>query len=59
MSVVLPFPGKGDDAEEAWAVHQALLLAEARDPSLADNARWRRVRSSAYQDFEATLQGSQ
>jgi hypothetical protein len=39
-------------ADWAYAVHQALVKAEAGDPSLKDNPRWRRLREAAFADFE-------
>lgn len=38
-------------AEDAWAVHSALLEAEHRDPTLRDNPAWRLVRMDAFEAF--------
>lgn len=38
-------------AEQAFAVHAALLKAETADPSLADNPFWRVLRLNAYEQF--------
>lgn len=42
-------------AEYAWKVHVALIKAEARDPKLSDNPRWRLLRMDAYVDFHNLL----
>lgn len=36
---------------DAWAVHQALLLAETYNPGLRDNPQWRLHRMDAYETF--------
>ncbi len=38
-------------AEAAWEAHQALLQAEARQPSLRDNPAWQCLRADAYEQF--------
>lgn len=39
-------------AEWTYEVHRALVKAEAADPALADNPRWRRLREAAFEDFQ-------
>lgn len=38
-------------ADQAFAVHQALLKAEARDRSLRHNPYWTMIRQDAYEAF--------
>lgn len=44
------------DANDAFAVHQALALAEIADPSLRDNEHWREQRDIAFARFRAAFE---
>ena len=46
-----PHPGKSRAADETYQVHAALVKAEADDPALKNNPRWRLLRMDAYEDF--------
>lgn len=43
------------DCMDAWSVHRALLSAEAREPALRDNPRWKLLRMDAYEAFHTTF----
>lgn len=43
-------------AEDAFAVHAALLKAEARDRRLRHNPQWTVIRQDAYERFAVAFQ---
>lgn len=45
-------------ADDAYAAHAALILAEKSRPDLAANPYWRALRDSAYARFRAALEAS-
>jgi hypothetical protein len=44
-------------ADDAFAVHRALILAETRDPSLRDNPQWILHRMDAFETYHRALTG--
>jgi hypothetical protein len=43
------------DCRDAWAVHRGLLLTELAEPDLANNPRWKLLRTGAYEDFQRSM----
>jgi len=45
------------DLEEAFEVHQAMVIAERCDLKLRKNARWQLLRMDAYEEFRRLYDG--
>lgn len=50
---------KEPQASDAFAVHQALIQAEQRDPRLKRNPQWQCLRMDAYEAFCAAFEVQQ
>ena len=45
-------------AEDAFAVHAALLKAQVNDPALRDNPQWTIIRQEAFERFSLAFEGA-
>lgn len=52
-----PLPPPQTRAEQAWAAHQAVMQAEARDPGLRSNPVWRCLKMDAFEAFHNAFIG--
>jgi hypothetical protein len=50
---------KEPQASDAFAVHQALIQAERRDPRLKRNPQWQIMRMDAYENFARAFEVQQ
>lgn len=50
---------KEPEASDAYAVHQALIQAENRDPRLKRNPQWQCLRMDAYEAFARAFEVQQ
>jgi hypothetical protein len=50
---------KEPEATDAYAVHQALIQAENRDPRLKSNPQWQCIRMDAYENFARAFEVKQ
>ena len=55
MTATLHMLRAPSDADQAFQVHAAMMKAEAREPTLRANSRWRSARQQIYTAFVQTF----